>query len=194
MSKLGVILCFARIHYYYSGGWGFPHARSGRYKSEVCNFQEATLCINKHITARLENKLFNNKKKTSFLKNKMQQQRSILFGLSLILLLVGELRSCFSSLQLITVASSSGMECMPVEPVDSPPQPARCRLERPRSSKTSECLEGDNARRYFLHETNPKGCKKFGICPKDAEVYDASEENNYFLSFEDCQRECMQRE
>ena len=83
-----------------------------------------------------------------------------------------------------------GADCLPVQRSEQPP---RCRDSRPRSSQDAPCNENEKVRRYFLHESNPKGCKKFGICPNDAAKYDSSMQNNYFLSFEDCQKECMQR-
>lgn len=91
------------------------------------------------------------------------------------------------------------MDSLPVLS-DSSQQPAWCRDPRPRSSQTSPCNEDEKVRRYFLHESNPKGCKIFGICPNDAAKYDNEtteyiySEYNYFLSFEECQVECMQRE
>ena len=75
-------------------------------------------------------------------------------------------------------------------------QPDRCKLDRPRSS--SKCADKDKVRpRFFLHETHTKGCKKFGICSQDADLYDNRtnlELDNYFLTYEDCQATCMQCE
>ncbi len=76
---------------------------------------------------------------------------------------------------------------MPIE--DASLQPARCRLARPRSAQGSQCTKQEQERRWFLHET--KGCKRFGICPQDAMVHDQSDEQNYFQSYEECQKECM---
>lgn len=88
-----------------------------------------------------------------------------------------------------------GSDCLPVQKrSDSSQQPAWCRNPRPRSSQNSPCNENEKVRKYFLHESNPKGCKKFGICPNDAAMYDGLPEINYFSSFEACQMECMQRE
>ena len=118
------------------------------------------------------------------------------FGLSLILLLLGKFVFDWSGKRIFESLHSSctGSESLPIQKrSDFSKQPARCRDPRPRSSQTSPCSDDETERRYFLHESNPRGCKPFGICPDDAAKYDNQSDYNYFQSFEDCQRECMQR-
>lgn len=135
----------------------------------------------------------------------MMQESGALFGLSLIFLLVGKgegapLTWCpkLSSI-FYDFLSCAGSQCLPVQRRQALQQPEWCRQHRPTSSKDSPCADDDTVRRYFFHETKLRGCKKFGICSNDSAIYDDEteigiEQINYFLTYEECQKQCMQRE
>ena len=61
-------------------------------------------------------------------------------------------------------------------------------MRRPRNDQ-NPC---DTSRRWFMHDT--KGCKRFGICVHQTADLDVQTGINYFTSYEDCQRACMQGE
>ena len=69
-------------------------------------------------------------------------------------------------------------------------QPAHCRKSRPNSLGMNCSVR---VRRYFLHEWKSKGCKPFGICSELAEKHDYQINENYFMDYDSCQRECMSR-